>query len=672
VIIVNDLHISFTSGGRDVRAVEGISIALRPSETLALVGESGSGKSVTGLALARLLPEPGATLSGKIRLDDVDVLSLDAAGLRAVRGQKIAYVFQEPMTALNPVLRIGEMIAESVRVHRGFGGRAARAEAVSLLDQVGIPDPHRRAAQFIHQLSGGMRQRVMIALALSGEPNYLVADEPTTALDATVQAQVLQLLKGLAASRRMGLLFISHDLGAVSEIADRVAVMYCGRIVETGPARDVLAMPLMPYTRGLLAALPGAAEARLQEIPGQPADPRTRPPGCAFAPRCALAVDACEAAVPPLVEAAAGRSVRCLRWQEPMPPAPPRPKPARAAADRPVLLEATDLERLFSLPSRRLLGRARGVRAVNGVSFAIRRGEALGVVGESGSGKTTLGRLVLRLLAPSGGSIRFDSQDITRLGERELRPVRRRMQPVFQDPFASLNPYLTVGEIIAEAPLAHGLVSRTEISRRVGVLLEMVGLSPEHASRRPHMFSGGQRQRIAIARALAMEPDLLVADEAVSALDVSIRAQIVNLLDTLRTRLSLAMLFISHDLALVRHLCDRVVVIYLGRVMESGPAGQLFERPRHPYTQALVSAVPTLNEAARRSRIVLQGDVPSPIDPPSGCVFRTRCPIAQPICAEQVPPLRAVGPEQLGACHFAGADLSAGSGQLAAGGPFVP
>ncbi|MCC7047109.1 MAG: ABC transporter ATP-binding protein, partial [Alphaproteobacteria bacterium] len=364
VIIVEDLRIAFGSGHRPFNAVEGIGFTLRPGETLALVGESGSGKSVTGLALARLLPEPGATLSGKIQLDNVDVLSLDRRGLQALRGRKIAYVFQEPMTALNPVLRVGDMIAESVRVHRGFSAMAARAEAVSLLNQVGIPDPGRRAGQYIHQMSGGMRQRVMIALALSGEPSYLVADEPTTALDATVQAQILLMLQGLAASRQMGLLFISHDLGAVAEIADRVAVMYCGRIVESGSARDVLATPLMPYTRGLMAALPGAATERLQEIPGQPADPRARPPGCAFAPRCALAVAACNAAVPPLAEAVPGHWLRCPRWQVPAPPALPRPKAGPASAGRPVLLEATNLEKLFRLPSRKLLGRARAVRAV--------------------------------------------------------------------------------------------------------------------------------------------------------------------------------------------------------------------------------------------------------------------------------------------------------------------
>jgi len=672
VITVDELRVRFGPAGSEVRAVEAISFTLSPGETLALVGESGSGKSVTGLALARLLPEPGALLSGRIQLDDSDVLSLDRRGLRALRGRKIAYVFQEPMTALNPVLRIGDMIAEAVRVHRGLGRTAARAEAVSLLEQVGIPEPSDRARQYIHQLSGGMRQRVMIALALSGEPSYLVADEPTTALDATVQAQILQLLRSLAARRRMGMLFISHDLGAVAEIADRVAVMYCGRIVETGPARAVLADPLMPYTRGLLAAQPGAAGARLQEIPGQPADPRAVRMGCAFAPRCSLAVAACEATVPALIEVAPGRQVRCPRWQQRPPPAPPARRALPRPADRPVLLEATDLEKRFRLPAAGLLGRARAVHALNGVSFAIRRGEALGVVGESGSGKTTLGRLVLRLLDPSGGTIRFDGEDITGLTERQLLPLRRRMQPVFQDPFASLNPYLTVGEIISEAPRVHGVVAPGALSRRVGELLGMVGLAPEHAGRRPHMFSGGQRQRIAIARALAMQPDLLVADEAVSALDVSIRAQIANLLDGLRSQLALAMLFISHDLALVRHLCDRVIVIYLGRVMESGPARELFERPRHPYTQALVSAVPTFDPEQRRSRIVLEGELPSPIDPPSGCVFRTRCPFAQPICADQAPRLRPAGPQRLSACHFDDARSAVVGRQVAAGRPLVP
>jgi peptide/nickel transport system ATP-binding protein len=651
VLDIRDLSITFDTPAGPLAAVEGVSLSAARGEVLALVGESGSGKTVTGLALARLLPKR-STVTGRITIAGDDVLAMSPRELRRLRGRGVAYVFQEPMTALNPVLPVGRQIAEAVAAHHGLGRGAADERAVALLDKVGIPEPRRRAGQYIHQLSGGMRQRVMIAMAISGNPQVLVADEPTTALDATVQAQILDLLRGLVAESGMTMVFVSHDLGVVAEIADRVAVMYAGRIVEAGPTASLLAKPLMPYTRGLLNSLPeGAREGRLAAIPGQPVDPRRRPAGCCFAPRCdAVETPRCTAAEPTL-ETVGDRAVRCVRWRELSArlAVVASTAPAHDVADTPIL-EVSNLTKHFPISggfwSRRV------VRAVDGVSFDVRRGEVLGVVGESGSGKTTIGRCVLRLIEPSGGTICFAGREITHLPERELRPLRRAMQIVFQDPFASLNPRLSVEDIVGEAAVVHGVVARKERRERVGELLALVGLSADHATRRPHEFSGGQRQRIAIARALAVEPELVVADEAVSALDVSIRAQIVNLLQDLRARLSLSLLFISHDLALVRHLCDRVVVVYLGKVMEVGPARDVLEAPAHPYTRALASAVPTIDPATRAARIILHGDTPSPIDPPSGCVFRTRCARATSACAERVPPLREVAPGRFSACLY--------------------
>jgi peptide/nickel transport system ATP-binding protein len=651
---VENLTVTFDTADGPLSAVSDVSFAIASGETLALVGESGSGKTVTGLAIARLLPRRGVRIGGRIRLAGADLLSLGPGDLRRVRGRRVAYVFQEPLTAINPVIPIGALLSEALIEHHGCTRQSARTRSIELLTRVGIPEPEHRARQYVHQLSGGMRQRVMIALAISGEPELLVADEPTTALDATVQAQILDLLRDLAADRGMAMLFVSHDLGVVADIAQRIAVLYAGRLVESGPAVATLARPMMPYTQGLLNSLPEAGDnRRLAAIPGQPPDPYRRPVGCTFAPRCAARAPICDASEPPLRTVEEGRQVRCARW----PAIGPSPRSTAADGIRPhsaseVLLDVQGLIKHFPVAARTMFGVNRVVRAVDGVSLSVRKGEALGLVGESGSGKTTIGRCILRLIEPTEGTIRFRGGDITHLPERKLRALRPAIQVVFQDPFASLNPLLSVERIVGDAAVVHGLVERRKRSERVRELLDLVGLSPEHAGRRPHEFSGGQRQRIAIARALALEPEMIVADEAVSALDVSIRAQIINLFQDLRARLSLSLLFISHDLALVRHLCERVVVVYLGRVMESGPAEDVLTRPAHPYSKALASAAPTLDPARRQMRIVLQGDVPSPIDPPSGCVFRTRCPHAVESCARQVPELREVSPGRFSACLF--------------------
>jgi oligopeptide/dipeptide ABC transporter ATP-binding protein len=589
LVEIDALRVDFPVAGGRVTAVDGLTLRVERGETLALVGESGSGKSLTALALMRLLP-PAARVAGRVRFDGRDLGALSEADMRRVRGTGIGMVFQEPMTSLNPVMTVGHQVAERLRAHGGCGRAAARTRAVEMLDRVRIPDPARRAAAFPHQLSGGMRQRVMIAMALACGPRLLIADEPTTALDVTIQAQILDLLQGLKADFGMTILFITHDLGVVAEMADRVLVMRAGRAVEEASVGPLFAAPRMPYTRQLLDALPRAVT---------PA-------------------------------AAAGD---------------PAPRPEEAAG----LLAVDSLRTHFAVGggfgSRRAL-----VRAVDDVSFAVGVGEVLGVVGESGSGKTTLGRSILRLVEPTSGRVTFDGVDITALPADVLRRQRKHMQIVFQDPVASLNPRMTAGAIIGQALELHGLASGAAREPAIVACLERVGLSAAHRRRYPHEFSGGQRQRIGIARALAVGPRLLVADEPVSALDVSVRAQVIELLRSLQRDLRLALLFISHDLGVVESLSDRVMVMYLGRIMEIAPRRELFSNPRHPYTEALLSATPVPDPTVRPRRVLLEGDLPSPASPPSGCVFRTRCPRAAAECAAVVPPLAARSARHFSAC----------------------
>ena len=654
---IRNLTVRFRRNGRINTAVADLSYTLNAGETLALVGESGSGKSVSALALTRLLP-PSAQVTGAVILHGVDLLRLSQPALRAVRGGQIAMVFQEPMSALNPVLTIGEQIIEAIRTHRPVTRAVARKQAASLLDDVGIADAKRRLNDYQHHLSGGMRQRAMIAIALSCDPQVLIADEPTTALDVTIQVQILALIRSLQVERGLAVLLITHDLGVAAETADRAAVMYAGRIVETAPTPRLLSSPLMPYTRGLLASVPQAGGGgRLQAIPGQGPDPFARPHGCAFGPRCVSFEPRCDAAMPPLEPVADGHGVRCRRWRTLATAIGPTVRASSTgAAQRPTvthdpLLDMEAVSKSYPLGRRHPFAKRPTLRALDSVSLSIARGEALGLVGESGSGKTTLGRVLLRLIQPTSGTVRFDGIDMRGLSGRALRSLRRRLQPIFQDPLDSLNPRRTVAQTIGEAMVIHGLAGRRERRDRIADLLGQVGLSPDHMHLYPHEFSGGQRQRIGIARALAGGPDLLVADEPVSALDISVQAQIVNLLGDLRSRLGLTLLLISHDLSVVEHMCDRVAVLYLGRIVEVLPANAL-RAAAHPYTQALVSAAPALDLKARRARIVLAGEVPSASAPPSGCAFRTRCPIAAAICAEQVPPLRAYASGRFAACHL--------------------
>ncbi|MEE7448857.1 glutathione ABC transporter ATP-binding protein GsiA [Methylobacterium radiotolerans] len=577
ILSVSDLTVSFRSDGRWREVVHGVSFDVGPRETVALVGESGSGKSVSALSILRLLPRDASRIGGRVRFEGRELLAAPEAEMRRVRGDSIAMIFQEPMTSLNPVLTIGFQIAEALIRHRGLSRSAAEAEALQLLDKVRIPAARSRLHEYPHRFSGGMRQRVMIAMALACRPKLLIADEPTTALDVTIQAQILDLIKSLQDEEGMSVLFITHDMGVVAEIADRTVVMYRGRAVEAGPTARIFDAPAEPYTRALLAAVP-----RLGTMAG-----RARP--MRF----------------PVVDRATGLAA----------PTPETPDTVRAA-ERPVL-EVRDLTTRFDIRSG-LFGRVTGrVHAVERVSFSLAAGETLALVGESGCGKSTTGRAILRLVEPLSGSVLLDGEDVTGLDPKTLRTRRQRMQMIFQDPFASLDPRLSVGAAVAEPLLINRLAPPREARRRAEDLLARVGLPPETAGRFPHEFSGGQRQRICIARALALNPRLIVADEAVSALDVSVKAQVVNLMLDLQAEFGLAYLFISHDMAVVERVSHRVAVMYLGEIVEIGPRAAIFGDPRHPYTKKLLAAVPVPDPARRGERHALPDDeIRSPIRAP--------------------------------------------------------
>ncbi|ROR32004.1 ABC transporter ATP-binding protein [Inmirania thermothiophila] len=644
---VRGLAVRIGEGARAVRPVDGVDLAVRRGEVVALLGESGCGKSMTALALMRLLPEPGGrVVAGSVRLAGEELLTLPEHAMRRLRGGRMAMIFQEPMTALNPVLTVGRQIMESLAVHRGLRGTQARAQAAELLAAVGIPDPAARLDAWPHQLSGGMKQRVMIAMALAGEPELLIADEPTTALDVTIQAQVLDLLRRLQRERGMGMLLITHDLGVVAQTADRVAVMYAGEIVEEAPRGRFFHHHAHPYTARLFAALPDPARRGepLAVIPGM-VPPLDRPfEGCRFAPRCARADGRCRAEAPDWRRLADDHRVRCHHPAEPAPARPPRPAPAAGTAAAGTLLEVEGLRVHFPVRRGPLRRPAAWVRAVDGVDLALAAGETVALVGESGCGKTTVGKAILRLVEPTAGRVRFDGVELTTLPARALRRRRRALQMIFQDPYASMNPRMRVGDIVAEGMVVQGVGGGREgRRRRVAELLEAVGLPPEAAARFPHEFSGGQRQRICIARALAVEPRLVVCDEPTSALDVSVQAQILNLLRELQGRLGLAYLFITHNLAVVGYLAQRVAVMYLGRIVEEGGVEAVLTRPAHPYTQALLAAVPRPVPGREAPALRLAGEPPSPLSPPAGCPFHPRCPEARPACARALPAVRELG-----------------------------
>jgi peptide/nickel transport system ATP-binding protein len=580
-----------------LRAVDGVDFEIRAGECFALVGESGCGKSMTALSVLRLLPEVARIAAGEVRLDGQDLLALPEAAMRAVRGKRVAMIFQEPSTALNPVLTVGRQVTEVLERHGAARGAAARRRAIELLEAVGIPDALRRYDEYPFQLSGGLRQRAMIAAALAVDPEVLVADEPTTALDVTIQAQILELLKQLQAKRGMALLLITHDLGIVAQMATHVAVMYAGEIVEVAARDDFLRAPQHPYSQKLFEALPGRG-GELAVIRGQVPALTSAFAGCRFVERCDQALERCRAEVPLLRDPGNGLRVRCHLRESGR--AAPRGEPAAPGAMRdapatPLVLEAVDLKVHFPIRRgvfRRTVGH---VKAVDGVSLAIHEGRTLALVGESGSGKTTVGKAILQLLRPTGGQVRHGGEELTRLSRGALKRHRARMQIIFQDPYASLNPRLRIADILAEGMKSLGVgANDAERARRIDVLLEQVGLPAQSKSRYPHEFSGGQRQRIAIARALAVEPRLIVCDEPTSALDVSVQAQILNLLKSLQERLGLAYLFITHNLAVVEHLAHEVAVMQAGRIVEQGEAAQVLRAPRHAYTRTLLAAVPRI------------------------------------------------------------------------------
>lgn len=648
---VESLRTALKGAAGIAHAVDGVSFEVDAGETFALLGESGCGKSMTALSLMRLLPDAGAIAGGRVLLGGRDLMALSETDMREVRGREMAMIFQEPATSLNPVLTVEQQIVEVLERHTALRGAAARRRALELIEAVGIPDPAQRLESYPFQLSGGMKQRVMIAIALAGNPGLLIADEPTTALDVTIQAQVLELLGGLQRERGMGMLLITHDLGIVSQLAQRIGVMYAGELVEVAARPAFFSSPRHPYSRKLFAALPGPARrgCSLETIPGSVPPLTTVFRGCRFAERCQKAWQRCKDEAPAWHAVSDGHAVRCHLYDplavgsggdNTVAPLPHRMVDAAGSMQHSgmPLLETAGLKVHFPIRRgvfKRIVGH---VKAVDGVSLKLTLGRTLALVGESGCGKTTVGKAILQLLRPTGGSVRFDGEELTVLPPSRLRKLRADMQIVFQDPYGSLDPRMRVGDIIEEGMSALGgsSVSATR-EGRIDELLVRVGLSAGMRGRYPHEFSGGQRQRIAIARALAVEPRLLVCDEPTSALDVSVQAQILNLLKELQSTLGLAYLFITHNIAVVEHLAHEVAVMYLGRIVEQGTVEEILREPKHPYTEALLSAVPRIDASAGRPVIVLKGDMPSPANPPGGCHFHPRCPRAMAECATAYP-----------------------------------
>jgi peptide/nickel transport system ATP-binding protein len=650
---VRSLSVRFRTPSGLVSAVDDVSFSVAEGEIVGIAGESGSGKTVTALSIMRLLPRTRTRVSGRVDFRGRDLLTMSLGDLRKVRGRRIAMVFQEPMTSLHPAWRAGEQIAEVIRAHEGLPRDEAWARTIDMLDLVGIPDPGRRARQYPHELSGGMQQRVMIAMALACGPALLIADEPTTALDVTIQAQIVELIRELHHRLGMAVIFVSHDLALLANLCDRVVVMYGGQVVEDASVGDVFSLPKHPYTEALMLSSvePEQKGMLLPTIPGSPEASHTLS-GCRFAPRCVYVEDACRAEVIPFSDLGS-RAVRCRRQDKLTLRAKVPRGIASVSSDQPStapVLVVQGLRKEFELVEGVIFrrGRERAV-VVDGVDFEIGRGQAFGLVGESGSGKSTTARMVLRLLEPTAGRVLLDGDDITALRGEALRRARRSVQAVFQDIDGSLDSRMTAGEIITEPLRLYGDLSRRQRRERTVELLETVGLRPQHLDRFPHELSGGQRQRVALARALSVHPKLLVLDEPVSALDVSTRAQVMNLLEDLRSRLHVAYLLIAHDLSVVHHLCESMGVMYLGRIVESGRSTQVYARPRHPYTRALLSATPS---APQRDRIVLRGDVPPLTDLPTGCRFHTRCPYAFEPCATIPPPELRLADGGTVACHL--------------------
>lgn len=649
IIKVEDLRTYLDTPLGRLRAVDGVSLQIYPGETLALLGESGCGKSMTALSMMGLVPKPaGHHAGGRVLLDDVDLLTLPEVAMRKIRGRRLGMIFQEPMSALNPVLTVGEQIAEGLRLHHGMNSKAAHSRGIGLLHEVGMPDPERRWDEYPHQLSGGLKQRVVIAIALAGEPDLLIADEPTTALDVTIQAQILALLARLQRERGMAMLLITHDLAVVRQVADRVAVMYAGRIVEQSSREQLFKHPRHPYTRKLFLSAPGRDKrgGELSAIRGTVPTLTGQLPACHFADRCDFAWEACRKTEPKW-RTVDGADVLCHLYdprfsEHPAPAGFPKADTAKKNkgvrhADN-AILKAENLAVHFPIHKGVLKRTVGYVYAVDGVSLTLYPGRTLALVGESGCGKTTLGRAIAQLQPPSAGSVEFNKRQMTTLSSRDLRRTRRQLQMIFQDPFSSMDPRMMVGEIIEEGMIAQGIGGKSaERRKRVVDLLQQVGMSESAMLRYPHEFSGGQRQRVCVARALALEPQVIVCDEPTSALDVSVQAQVLNLLARLQNELGLSYLFITHNMAVVAYLAHDVAVMYLGRVVEQGSAEEILNNPKHPYTQALLSATPEISAHDQRELIHFEGDLPSPSNPPSGCHFHPRCPHVMDKCKQAYP-----------------------------------
>ena len=671
---IEGLRVEFQLRQGTAAVINDLNIELGHGETLGIVGESGCGKSITALSVMGLVPSPpGRVSAGSIFLEGEDLLQAGPKRMRQIRGNDISMIFQEPMTSLNPVYKVGDQIAETVRIHQGLSKQDAFGRAIEMLKAVDIPAPRRRAEEYPYQLSGGMRQRVMIAMALACNPKILIADEPTTALDVTVQAQIFDLLREIQTRTGASILFITHDMGSIAAMADRVAVMYAGRKMEEGPVNQILTRPKHPYTKGLISCVPhlekDPPEVRqpLCEIAGVVPSLMNRARGCPFAPRCDYSMPRChEGDAPPIFEDAENGEAACwlLETGRPAEASAIEVKTAeedQAGPDVPkyqdtknYLVHVKDLKIHFQR-RRRLFKPKSTVKAVDGVSFSIPRGKTFGLVGESGSGKTTTALGLMRLAPITDGRIVLDGEDITFLQGEALRYLRRRIQLIFQDPYSSLNPHQRAGHIVREPMELLHVEDKKNYQNRVDELFDNVGLRREQQAYFPHQFSGGQRQRIGVARALASRPDLIVCDEPVSALDVAIQAQIINLLRNLQSEFGLTFLFISHDLGVVQYVCDEIAVMYLGRIVEQADRLSLFRNPLHPYTLSLLSAVPSAKPSDIKSkrRIRLTGDPPSPIDPPEGCRFVSRCPYTgkDEECREVTPMLREINGGRKVACH---------------------
>ena len=649
---IKDLHTDIEIRNGVVRALSGVDLHVNPGETLGIVGESGSGKTMTALSLMGLLPQGGKVSSGSIILDGQDLTQLPLKEKRKLRGTKVGMIFQDPLTSLNPTMKIGLQVCEPLRVHEKLSKREALARAVEILKRVGMPRPEVVINNYPHQLSGGMRQRVMIAMALVCKPRILIADEPTTALDVTTQMQILDLIDELRDEYKMGVILITHDLGVVAGHTDRVAVMYAGRIVETAPTKTLFTEPKHRYTSSLMAALPEralAAGTKLFSIPGAPPSLTNLPVGCRFAARCLWATDECRAGYPDL----SGDETHTFSCFHPVQEGDESPAVLQAMMDsgkaedavdatgqisHEVLLDVKEASREYESSGSGFFKRDKGlVSAVDRVSISVKKGETYGLVGESGCGKSTVGRLIAGLERPSGGAIELDGRDLATLKGRDAVRIHRDVQMMFQDSYAAMDPRMRIDQILAEPMSIQKTGNARQIAERIMEILEQVGLTEEILDRYPHEFSGGQLQRIGFARSLTLAPDLIVADEPVSALDVSVQAQVLNLMKDLQQELGLSYLFISHDLAVVQYMADRIGVMYLGRIVEEGPAHEVVQNPKHPYTKALIDSIPVPDPEFKHdeSAIKLTGEPPSAVNPPEGCRFRPRCPFAGEECKVQ-------------------------------------